>query len=339
MKQLWPAVPVSSDNDNPLDFVITWVDGEEARHKEKMRAFLSPDMATRDDVAGRARFVECGELYACVGSILRFASKVARRIILVTDEQTPPVAAWLQEHFPDARIPVFLVDHKEIFEGYEQYLPVFNSISIETMLWRIPGLSDHYVCMNDDFMLVREVEASDFLPHGMPAAYTTPFPAWLLRLIGMFNGHRITFKTTMFHATDILGKSYFEKLNHVPYTVSKTWFAENFDRLDLVRNLRHRFRDSEQVNTQSLFYTAALSEKPPLAERVSAKGKVVFLHCGSKKKDYLVKHLQRIDRTPSVRFACFNDVFLLSLSDLQVYEAWVKEKIGIFEDAETIKTR
>ena len=332
MKQLWPAVPLSSDNGNPLDFVITWVDGEEAKHREKMRAFLSPDKAARDDVAGRARFVECGELYACVGSILRFASKVARRIILVTDDQTPPIAAWLQKYFLDAQIPVFLVDHKEIFEGYEQYLPVFNSISIETMLWRIPGLSDNYVCMNDDFMLVREVELSDFLPNGLPAAYTTPFPAWLVRLIGKFNGQKLTFKATMFHAADILGKACFEKLTHVPYTVSKTWFAENFDRLGLVRNLRHRFRDAEQVNTQSLFYTAALSVKPPFAERVSAKGKVVFLHCGSKKKDYLVKHLQRIDRTPSVRFACFNDVFLLSPSDLQVYEAWVREKIRIFTD-------
>ncbi|MDE6630688.1 MAG: hypothetical protein K2K11_04630, partial [Bacteroidales bacterium] len=60
------------------------------------------------------------------------------------------------------------------------------------------------------------------------------------------------------------------------------------------------------------------------------KGKVVFLHCGSKKKDYLVKHLQRIDLTSSVRFACFNDVFLLSPSDLQVYEAWVRGKICNF---------
>lgn len=330
MKQLWPTVSLSSDNGNPLDFVITWVDGEETRHREKMRAFLSPDMAARDDVAGRARFVECGELYACVGSILRFASKVARRIIIVTDEQTPPIAAWLQEYFPDAEIPVLLVDHKEIFEGYEQYLPVFNSISIETMLWRIPDLSEHYVCMNDDFMLVREVEVSDFLPQGVPAAYTTPFPAWLVRLIGMFNHHKITFKTTMFHAADILGKRCFEKLSHVPYTVSKAWFAENFDRLGLVRNLRHRFRDMEQVNTQSLFYTAALSAQPPFTKRVSAKGKVVFLHCGSKKKDYLVKHLQRIDLTPSVRFACFNDVFMLSPADLQVYKAWVREKISTF---------
>src|SRR5690606_17025714 len=57
---------------------------------------------------------------------------------------------------------VRLVDHRDLFAGYERHLPTFNSRSIISMLWRIPGLAERFVYFNDDFFLLRPVAPTDF---------------------------------------------------------------------------------------------------------------------------------------------------------------------------------
>jgi hypothetical protein len=72
----------------------------------------------------------------------------------VTDNQIPGSIDRRQAERDNVRI----VDHREIFRGYEQLLPTFNSLAIECMLWRIEGLADRFLYFNDDMMLVRPVE-------------------------------------------------------------------------------------------------------------------------------------------------------------------------------------
>ena len=43
-----------------------------------------------------------------------------------------------------------LRNHKEIFKGYENYLPTFNIRTIETAFHRIRNLSEHFIYFNDD---------------------------------------------------------------------------------------------------------------------------------------------------------------------------------------------
>ena len=50
-----------------------------------------------------------------------------------------------------------------MFVGYEQFLPTFNTRSIETMIWNIKGLSDYFIYMNDDFFFNQPVRINDFL--------------------------------------------------------------------------------------------------------------------------------------------------------------------------------
>lgn len=58
--------------------------------------------------------------------------------------------------------------HSEIFLppnaaiAQSDYLPTFNSFSIESQLHNIPNLSPNFVSMNDDFFLLRATSASDF---------------------------------------------------------------------------------------------------------------------------------------------------------------------------------
>ncbi len=80
-------------------------------------------------------------------------------VYIVTDGQRP---RWLN---PDCK-DVTIVDTTEIFDD-PSYLPSYNSQAIESYLYRIAGISDEFIYLNDDFYLSTPVESSDFfLPGG-----------------------------------------------------------------------------------------------------------------------------------------------------------------------------
>ena len=86
----------------------------------------------------------------------------------MTDQQDPKINQAVKLHFPERLKDILLVDHTEIFEGYEQFLPTFNSICISNMLWRIKGLSDQFVYFNDDIFLLRSVSPTDWFVNDKP---------------------------------------------------------------------------------------------------------------------------------------------------------------------------
>ncbi len=143
----------------PVDAVITWVDGADPAHKAKLDEYLASIGGTRPRSASAARFHSSGEIDYCVTSLLRFAPWL-RTIYIVTDAQTPDLIDKLKGTQYEDKVKV--IDHKIIFSGYEQYLPTFNSMSIASMLWRIPNLSERFLFLNDDFALIRAVNINDF---------------------------------------------------------------------------------------------------------------------------------------------------------------------------------
>lgn len=48
----------------------------------------------------------------------------------------------------------------------KEYLPTFNSCTIEMFLWNIPGLSENFLYANDDFFVVNPTKAEDYFEHG-----------------------------------------------------------------------------------------------------------------------------------------------------------------------------
>jgi len=126
----------------PIDVVITWVDGSDEVHQARLNRLLSQLNITRPIGAKPTRYNQCGELDYCVQSILHFAPWI-RDIYIVTDAQVPPLMQEIAQTEDAHRVK--LVDHRDIFKGYEHYLPVFNSISIETFLCRIETLSSRFL--------------------------------------------------------------------------------------------------------------------------------------------------------------------------------------------------
>ena len=53
-----------------------------------------------------------------------------------------------------------IVYHKDVIP--EEYLPTYNSGVIELFLWKIKGLSEHYIYVNDDMYPIGELSKDDF---------------------------------------------------------------------------------------------------------------------------------------------------------------------------------
>ncbi len=162
------AAPPGAQHESafPIDAVITWVDGDDPLHRDKLNRHLQA-LGHKPRAAAPTRFRSIGEIDDCIRSLLKFAPFL-RRIHVVTDAQVPPIFKRLHE-LPEAdRDKLVLVDHKDIFPAEVDCLPTFSNRSIETVLHRIPGLAEHYVYLNDDFFLIAPIKPQDWFDRGRP---------------------------------------------------------------------------------------------------------------------------------------------------------------------------
>lgn len=147
------ALPTVRDPDFPIDVVYTWVDGNDpawAVQREERLAAMTGTARTKES-SGSARFISRDELRYSMRSVHLFAPWV-RTIHLVTAGQVPD---WLVDHSK-----VRIVDHAEILPP--DALPTFNSHAIESSIHKIPDLAEHFIYVNDDFLLGRPLSPRMF---------------------------------------------------------------------------------------------------------------------------------------------------------------------------------
>lgn len=319
----------------PIDAVITWVDGEDSRHKAKRMEYGNRSIFKADDVAGSTRFASVGEIFYCVASLNRFAPWL-NKIYIVTDEQDPKVEEFINRHFPEKHIPVEIVDHKEIFRGYEEYLPTFNSISIESMTWRIPGLSEHYIEFNDDFLLTAPTKPEDFFTtDGKVVCYGKKYSSLLVRITRLTkyrkNGNKIvSFKETMCNAARLLGHYLsFIKLYHTPRALLKSVFEEYFSKHpeNLRKNISHRFRCSNQYNVQEIQYL--ILRDSARCELRRAYDNLLYLKPKKNKPEYTIRKLELFSSKPGFKFACINSLDQTTEDNQKMIIKWIERRIGL----------
>ena len=110
-----------------IDAVITWVDGKDEAHLQKMLPFLE-DKSQVKNKNFRTRFDQVEEIRFTVQSILKYAPFI-RNIYIVTDNQVPN---FIKNKTQGTFENVFIVDHVAIFKEDLDFLPVFNCRPIET---------------------------------------------------------------------------------------------------------------------------------------------------------------------------------------------------------------
>lgn len=314
-----------------IDIVIPWVDGADPVHFAKRLKHTEENEGDFEDVGGASRFSSIGEIFYCILSINIFAPFV-RKIFIVTDGQDPKIETHIAEALPGGHIPMEIIDHKVIFRGYEDYLPTFNSRAIEAMIWRIPGLSERFILMNDDFIITGRVSLEDFFQGEKTVCYAKMYPTWWARLMRTLRpskkGHkRISFKDSMVNAVDIMGGcSRFMFLGHTPRALRKSFYETFFSSREdvMIRNIMHRFRHCDQYNSQELFY---ISE--------SEKGRCIVIDTDSRliylkpknKKGYIDRKLAMFGNRPEAVFCCINALSLAKPEDQSKVLDWVKKKL------------
>ncbi len=318
----------------PVDVVISWVDGNDPAHKKKIHPYLSPRLRKSQDIAGSTRFGSVGEIFYCIASIYRFAPFV-RKIFIITDNQNPDLDLFIFENFPESNISIEIVDHSIIFRGYENVLPVFNSRAIETCTFRIPGLSENYVYLNDDFFLIRPIQLTDWFVDDKIVAYgnwrnlLSDRLLWLIK--PMKNGHKpVGFKDGMIMAARKYGKiwKYFH-LDHIPHPLKKSVIAEYFSKNPhlFLSNISHKFRSGKQFNTHELYYLAMLDANKAIVK--PANENLLYMKPVNRGEKYLRRKLSLYTRNESLKFCCIGSLDMATESDRITLLNWLTDILNI----------
>ena len=318
-----------------VDAVITWVDGNDKAHQSKLEQYLLQNsFETRPVAAAPTRFYQCGEIDYCVKSILYFAPWI-RRIFIVTDRQIPPIIAALKGSPYEHKVQV--VDHHELFAGLEEYLPTFNSLAIETVLWRINGLSNNFIYFNDDCVLVRPVRYEDFF-RGQRVVLRGAWKTRLLKRLGYFlrNSLRPAHRKGSLdphcemqrHSAELVGwrRKYYE-LPHQPFPLKRTTFEAYFSKNPkaLALNVGYPLRDPKQ------FWAISLAQHIQINQRnavIDNRLKEVIIngsyHSAEKIKN---RRLARVDKHSNVAFLCIQSLDAASKSTQKLIFEWLDRKI------------
>lgn len=237
----------------PIDAVITWVDGADPAHADKRaKARGRVTYALHPNGINPHRWGSSDELRYCLQSLANHAPWL-RYIWIVTDNQMPDLSA-VPEILSDR---VRIIDHTQIFEGFTQYLPTFNSLSIETMLWRIPDLAERFLYFNDDVFLTAPLSAEDVF-HGAVPVLRGKWADY-----SAIEGDRAKMRDPALfnHFTQInaarlasFAPARLWTSAHVVHPMNRTIMAQLFDQFEdaFVGNLAHPFRDLSQFQPMAL---------------------------------------------------------------------------------------
>lgn len=291
----------------PIDAVVCWVDGSDPQWLARRRPFLGE--AAHRSAADPGRFEQSDEVEACVRSILRFAPFI-RRIHVVTDRQVPRFLHALRGDEPASAAKVRVVDHAHVFRGLEHAPPTFNSISIESVLHRIEGLSERYVYFNDDMFLARPIvpgelfDGDALVVHGRWRRFRERRPAWVVgRLLAPRRGEAPGYGLSQQRAARIAGfRHRYREVGHTPHpqlrSLPEAYHAAHPGVLG--EQVAHRFRSAVQYSAVGLAYHLAIRDG---RARLDGRDELLYVKADRIGRRRLDRALSRL-RAGRYRFGC-----------------------------------
>lgn len=316
---------MSIDSDHNIDAVITWVDGNDPDHRKKRaetaRLYNTKlkTISSLPTAGDETRFIENGELKYCLASIRTFAPWI-HKIYLITDNQVPPfLTPAIQKLYN-----VELVDHTELFRDYREVLPTFNSRSIESMLWAIPGLSSRFIYFNDDFVLTDHCKPEHFFIDGklvLRGRRKRVYKYGKLRLglnqiTSFLAKYLLGITRSMHHLLQIRSAqlagfytSYFHVF-HVPSPVHKktlTTFINKHEEL-LKKNIQYPFRNTDQFS--GIYVAQNIDLKHGKALTLRPGEEVLMLNGETDYWPFINRKLKKLE-SGHVRFLCLQGYELL----------------------------
>ena len=237
----------------PVDLVYAWVDGDDPQLQADIRRYASG--------ADHLNPERTRDLYDLLRYSLRSVEMFAgwfRKVHIIT--RRPQVPTWL-----DVSNPRVNVVHHDELSGFAPYLPTFNSTAIESFVHAVPGLADHFLYMNDDFLFGAPIVREDFLTAmGKQRVFGTYFGIWL-----PFRIYRERWK---FFSTP--------QLEHCPRFVYKPFWEAMLgaNQKALHRTRASRFRTGSDLRMDRLYRMWMLGPAREHAEAVKARELLQFHH-------------------------------------------------------------
>ena len=143
---------------SPIDVVYLWCDGSDPNFQcRKQQRMKEMGLPWNEANLGDIRYIDNNELKYSLRSVYKYLPSV-NHIYIVTDNQCP---SWFKENDK-----VSIVDHKDIIPS--EYLPTFNSVTIESFIHRVPGLSEKFLLFNDDTFINTPLSQSFFFENDQP---------------------------------------------------------------------------------------------------------------------------------------------------------------------------
>lgn len=224
---------------SPIDVVYLWCDGSDPNFQcRKQQRMKEMGLPWNEANLGDIRYIDNNELKYSLRSVYKYLPWV-NHIYIVTDNQCP---SWFKENDK-----VSIVDHKDIIPS--EYLPTFNSVTIESFIHRVPGLSEKFLLFNDDTFVNTPLSQSFFFENDQPIVRLIKDQSrWQFSSIGqaeeaLRSDEVSSFRKTLINAWRIFslrhGVSPFYVLAHTvdAYTKQQFAFVQNsYPELKLLNN-------------------------------------------------------------------------------------------------------
>lgn len=152
-----PNSPTTTD----IDFVITWLDPSDPKWRKAYEITSSFDRYRDTADLSALRYRDWGNLKYWFRGIERYAPWV-RKIHFITFGHLPD---WLNRDHPKLNI----VRHDDYISN--NYLPTFNSRTLELNLVDIDELAENFVLFNDDFFALDTLDPELFFHEGLPCDF------------------------------------------------------------------------------------------------------------------------------------------------------------------------
>ncbi|MGB8359678.1 MAG: Stealth CR1 domain-containing protein [Bacteroidales bacterium] len=333
----------TSQRSCPIDAVILWVNGSDSKLTEKRNLYAKDTPGSSHHGAHPTRFASVNEIRYCVLSIFKFAPFI-RNMFIVTDGQDPNLYEDIKTFFPERLNSLRIVDHKEIFRGYEKYLPTFNSLSIESLIWRINDLSDNFIYFNDDLFLIREHKPEDWFRNNRPVLrgkwrlppYKKILTNYIKIAVNRYLRHnpdyepKHSFYLLQWNTASLLGmKTRYFFLCHTPHPLNRTrienFYSENKALLE--SNIAYRFRNTDQYFMISLVCHLEIMD----GNRQFEKLNLGYLHPYYSKRR-LERRIRRCENDPDIKSVCAQSLDILGREVQDKIFGWMDRILGLEND-------
>ena len=319
------------DGAEQIDIVIAWVDGDDPQLKQKREQYKKTENVA-SSASAATRFASNNEIYYNIASIIKYVP-FCRYIYIVTDGQKPQFIDDFAKQGICPADKIRIVDHKTIFSGYEQFLPTFNTRSIESMLWNIPDLSDHFIYMNDDFFFNQHSTIDDFLAAEKMIVYgfwrknaTLLTKLRYREFLQRYNGKQLQPKhtTAQMLSAKILGMRKFYEIDHYPHIVDKNILKEYLLSHPefLTNQAKYKFRNIAQVNIITFMNHLKIQK-----DEVILKPRLPLNYLRSERglEDF-IPNLQE----ESIKYGCMQSLDLLDADSYHVIANAMVEKFSAY---------